>query len=131
MGVLYYFARKDDPNRELFALNKLYRYTNCEISDLFRGDDPFEKVYRLLTDLGSTPEVFAQRFFFSDEKSQAWGRRVFQRLQVWAGTSELRLLSEHNLDSYHYEEHEALIIGSAYDQDYQDDGMTYIPGSGF
>ncbi|KKM72017.1 hypothetical protein LCGC14_1424680 [marine sediment metagenome] len=128
MGVLYYIA-KTDGSRELFALNKVYQYDR-------------EMVLARLTGV-PLRDMFADEVALAAEltkglASVGWFDRVAQRLFRWAGDATVEFMSEHavqtgDLGQFHsdltYKEHRALITGSAHDSDYEDDGVTYKPGS--
>ncbi len=130
MSTLYYIAKLDG-SREIFALNKVYSYdrgmvlmnlTGVPLRDVFA--DEAALVAKLAKEL---PE------------SEDWLGRVAQRLFQWAGDAVVQFTSEHAMlggedgDQFHaglsYEEHRLLITGSAYDSDYEKDGVTYKPGS--
>lgn len=127
MGTLYYFHRVDDGLDELFALNKVYHYANLDALLSAFGDD----AVRLAGEAG-TPERFASRFIVP-EAAPDWAGRIYARLASWSKGQRIRLMSEHQIDDVHagleYEEHIAKITGSAHDSDYEEDGVTYQPGS--
>jgi hypothetical protein len=130
MSTLYYIAKLDG-SRQLFALNKVYAYD--------RG--------MVLTKLTGVPvrEIFADEATLVGELTKElpgfsdWLARVAQRLFQWAGDATIEFMGEHAIlagedgDQFHaglsYDEHTALITGSAHDSDYEEDGVTYKPGS--
>jgi hypothetical protein len=118
MGVLYYVQRSDDDSRELFALNKVYRYMGSLIDDY--------REYREVEDEARFVDRFAA-------ERRDWGARVHRRLLLWANGRRVRVLSENALDDIHddlsYEEHRGKITGSAHDEDYESDGLAYKPNS--
>lgn len=120
MGVLYYLA-KTDGSRELFALNKPWHYCTKALAD-----------FHMPRPLPASPDDFLARVIQPDFAE--WGRVIAQRLYAWAGAVPLLLVTDHDdygglHDGLSYDQHAALITGSARDSDYETDGVTYRPGS--
>ena len=105
MGVLYYFKREDDD--ELFALNKLYSYSPLWIARYREWSEP-PTSDDIICDFGT--------------KLSEWGCRVVLRLISWADGQRIKITSDQ-------EDRDGPITGSAHDSDYEEDGVTYKPGS--
>lgn len=135
MGVLYYIA-KTDGSRELFALNKVYQYDLEGAFARLQGE-PLQAVFENESVLsGALDSAFRRHRPDSDHKEghASCYRRIAARLFRWAGSAPLRFMSEFEQDDeFHagldYEQQRALITGSAHDSDYEEDGVTYKPGS--
>ena len=130
MGTLYYIA-KTDGSRELFALNKVFRYDRAGVLRRLQGE-PLTAVFEDEAHL-SDALVAAYDTRPDQGKVEPWLKRVAARLVQWAGCAPLDFMSEYTQEEFHsglnYEQSRALITGSAHDSDYEDDGVTYKPGS--
>ncbi len=146
MGVLYYIA-KTDGSRELFALNKVFRYDPLSVLPRLQ-DKPHRSIQAVfgreadLSDAlsGGLPECpecpecpdrdIHVRY---NEEHTSWYKRIAARLFKWAGSAPLDFMSEFTQAEFHdglsYTEQRTLITGSAHDSDYEDDGVTYKVGS--
>lgn len=117
MSSLSYFVRED--TRTFFALNRVYGY---EMACDFAAPTP-------VVARASSPEEFAAKYL------QTWnsGLQIAERLFRWAGDAPIRFLSEHDqgdlCDAWGIKDDLGHITGSAYDSDYEADGITYKPGS--
>ncbi len=136
MGTLYYVA-KTDGSRELFALNKVYQYDLGGVFQRLQGESlqsVFEDESVLSGALDSALEREEPDCKFKDAHA-SWYRRIAARLFQWAGSAHLRFMSDSEADELHdgldYKQQRALVTGSAYDSDYEDEGLTYIPGRGW
>ncbi len=129
MSTLYYIAKLDG-SREIFALNKVYSYDRASVLMKLTAVP--------LRDVFADEAALAARLAEELPESVDWFARVAQRLFQWAGDATVKFIGEYEVctgevDDFHsglsYEEHRALITGSAHDSDYEEDGVTYKPGS--
>ena len=134
MGVLYYVAKMDG-SRELFALNKVGHYDPEYILKRLQNE-PLQSVFEDEAALSAAlDEAFRRQRPDSDHKEMhaLWYKRIAARLFKWAGSAPLDFMSEFTQEELHagldYKQQRALITGSAHDSDYEDDGVTYKPGS--
>lgn len=125
MGVLHYLQREDE-TKELFALNKFSGYAEYYKHGEWVEVDEFVS---WLTQSESDD-------YYSPEMAE-WLERIERRVRSWAQEKRVKLLSEYCIseepgDIHYgltYDEHRALITGSVHDSDYEDNGVTYRPGS--
>lgn len=120
MGTLYYI--QPEIGDDVFALNKAYQY--LDIEKLNPRED--------FVALPSRAEFITQ-WYDTDPLDRKWGERIYTRIENWAKGRHIRIVSEYELDDIQERRgarrESTPITGSAYDSDYEADGVTYIPGS--